>query len=96
MLTSLSHRLRRLVDAALGRAEPGAPVPADVSPVMSKVSLRIVRDGEAPPADRDIAIRVSAGSSVGASAFVAGQGARIYSLDAFRTARPSRRPGAAA
>jgi hypothetical protein len=96
MLTLLSHRIRRLVDAALGRADAGAPAPADISPVMARGSLRIVRAGEAPSADRDIAVRVSTGSSVAASAFVAGQGARLYSLDAFRQARPSRRPGAAA
>lgn len=85
-----------MLDRALGHAEIAGACASDISPVMTKVSLRIVRDGEAPPADRDTAIRAAAGSAVGASAFVAGQGARLYSLDAFRAAKPSRRPGAAA
>ena len=38
-------------------------------------------------ADRDTAV-VRAPAHVGATAFVAGQGARIYSLDAFRTPDP--------
>ncbi len=68
MLTFLSRSIRRLVNTA---PSPGAPS------LLPAPRLRLVSGA----ASRDIPI---AGAAPGASAFVAGQGARIYSLDAFR------------
>jgi hypothetical protein len=100
MLTLLSQKIRRLVDAALGRSEQGssasAPNPsasAATSAAATRPGLRLVRAGEQSPATSDISIRVAAGSSIGAAAFVAGSGARLYSLDAFRKTRHENRPG---
>ena len=104
MLTSLSQQIRQIVSSALGRAAPRA-LPALREPAAMtaasveapRPALRLVRSGEAAPADRDIPIRVAAGSPVGAAAFVAGQGARLYSLDVFRSAhRRGGNPGSPA
>ena len=93
MLTSLSQKIRRMVDTALARAGVEGTIAAAIPPATAatsnakaRPSPRLVRAGETAPADRDIAIRVSVGSSVGASAFVAGEGARLYSLDVYRRA----------
>ena len=103
MLTSLSQQIRRMVNAALGRAasrdlaaaaKRAAIAPASVPATLP--ALRLVRSGDAAASDRDIPIRVAAGSSIGASAFVAGRGARLYSLDVFRSARRGHNPGSPA
>jgi hypothetical protein len=81
MLTFLSRSFRELLDTVRGR-EP-VPRPVHAQP-------RLVRSGP----DRDT--RVAAVLDLaGATAFVAGQGARIYSLDAFRPGRGPRHPRAA-
>jgi hypothetical protein len=81
MLTFLSRLVREWVESMRGPG-PGR-LPAPVPPRLVKAA-----------ADRDTAV---AGVLVlaGATAFVAGQGARIYSLDAFRNGRGPRRPQAA-
>ena len=92
MLTSLSRTFRRIFDTALGRTSSAASSPRAQSPAAASVcdapappALRLVRSGAAPSAERDNSIRVTA--QVGAAAFVAGAGARLYSLDAFRHSR---------
>ena len=100
MLTSLSQKLRRLLNTSLRAPAAAAASPSPIPAVTAAASalptapaLRVVRAGEAAAPSRDISIRVAAGSSVGASVFVAGQGARLYSLDVFRAARQGGRPG---
>jgi hypothetical protein len=95
MLTFMSRSLRRWFDSARGRApEPRLQAPPQLDDFAAELSrlrgawqraqLRLAA-GEA----RDIPI-ASAPAQVGATAFVAGQGARIYSLDVFRTRGPQR------
>jgi len=100
MLTSLSQKIRRILNPSLrtpAAAEVvAAPVPVAIAAASEPAAapgLRLVRDGESTAVRRDISIRVAAGSTVGASVFVAGQGARLYSLDVFRAARQGGRPG---
>ncbi len=71
MLTFLSRSIRRLLNAA-----PDASAPS----LLPAPRLRLVSGGTS----RDILI---AASPPGASTFVAGQGARIYSLEVFRSER---------
>ena len=92
MLTLLSRTLRRFFDTAPARAREASPSPRaecaalPASCAMPRArSLRLVETAEAPRGNRDNSIRVPL---AGASAFVAGAGARIYSLDAFRLERP--------
>jgi hypothetical protein len=68
MLTFLSRSIRRLVTAAPSSVAP---------PLLPAPRLRLVSGA----ASRDIPIAAARPS---ASAFVAGQGARLYSLDVFR------------
>jgi hypothetical protein len=95
MLTFMSRSLRRWLDSARGRApEPRLQAPPQLDDFAAELSrlrgawqraqLRLAA-GEAC----DIPI-ASAPAQVGATAFVAGQGARIYSLDVFRTRGPQR------
>jgi len=58
----------------------GAAVAANQDPAAISAGLRIVRGG-----DSDVAPPRASPASM---PFVAGQGARIYSLDAFRSAPP--------
>jgi len=97
MLTFLSRTFRRLLDTAAGVAPTPAPVdraqwPIPVAACASPPApgLRLVRSSEAASGGSDNSIRVA--EQPGASAFVAGSGARLYSLDAFRTrgTRPTR------
>ena len=71
MLTFLSRSIRRMLN--------GAPAGGEL-PLLPAPRLRLVSGGT--PRDIPIAAR-----SAGASAFVAGQGARLYSLDVFRSER---------
>ena len=96
MLTFLSQSIRRILGAPARHAHLRA-LPAlgefdnDLSNLLvawRRAELHLVPQS----GDRDIA--VAPAPHVGASAFVAGHGARIYSLDAFRTHGP-RRPRAA-
>ena len=96
MLTFLSQSIRRIL------ATPARPAHLRALPALGefnkdlgnllaawkRAELHLVTES----GDRDIA--VAPAPHVGASAFVAGHGARIYSLDAFRTHGP-RRPRAA-
>ena len=78
MLTFLSRSLLELVDAVRGRLPAQPP---------ARVRLHLV------PSTPDHDTAVTAVLKVGAAAtFVAGQGARIYSLDAFRNQRGPRHP----
>jgi len=81
MLTFLSRSFRELLDTVRGRE----PAPRPVGP-----QLRLVRS--APDRDTRVAAVLDL---AGATAFVAGQGARIYSLDVFRPGRGPRGPRAA-
>jgi hypothetical protein len=81
MLTFLSRSFREMLDSVRGR-EP-APPPVRAQP-------RLVQPG----LDRDTHVAAVL-DLAGATAFVAGQGARIYSLDAFRPGRGPRPPRAA-
>jgi len=81
MLTFLSRSLREWLDPRRG----DEPAPPHAPP-----RLRLA--GSAP--DRDTAVAAVL-DPAGAAAFVAGQGARIYSLEAFRRAPGPRRPQAA-
>ncbi len=101
MLTFLSRSFVRLFSTAPRsgatpgvRALPPAPdFPREsrrAPPRTTRAHLRVV-GAEAVP---DTAVAV-APVHVGASAFVAGQGARIYSLDAFRKTSGPSRPHAA-
>jgi hypothetical protein len=95
MLTSLSRSVRQILASAVGRASAAAPasapIPSDAGAPATR-TLRLVRPLEARPDDRDTSIRVAAGASIGASAFVAGAGARLYSLDVFRSERRNGSP----
>ena len=97
MLTFLSQWLGRWFGWAPGRGRapalralpPAADFPADsrrLPPLCSRARLQVATLED----DRDIPVAPVA-THVGATAFVAGQGARIYSLDAFRS-HPPRRP----
>ena len=81
MLTFMSQWLARLGGARL-RALPNNVNEIKLLPSAPRAALRLVTD-------RDTPITVAA-VHVGATAFVAGQGARIYSLDAFRPRHPTR------
>jgi hypothetical protein len=81
MLTFLSRSFRELLDAVRGRERALGPV----HPQLRLVTFALDRDTRVA-AVLDLA---------GATAFVAGQGARIYSLDAFRPGGGPRRPRAA-
>ncbi len=92
MLTLLSRTWRRIVDIAAGRAPAAAPAPIADSlalPAACAVSqapaLRVVGVGESPAANSDTPIRAERDSRK--EVFLAGEGARLYSLDAFRAAR---------
>ena len=94
MLTYVSRSLKGLLDLALGRGTGphlrALPGRAEFYPDLRKLPARPSRGylRLAAPSDHpDIPV---APMQVGASAFVAGQGARIYSLDAFR---PRHGPG---
>lgn len=79
MLTFLSrsiHRLLHLEAAPKLRALPGSGSDFQRLRSPARGDLRVA-------GDRDIAV-----APVGATAFVAGQGARIYSLSAFRPRTP--------
>jgi hypothetical protein len=78
MLTFLSRSFRELLDTVRGRE----PAPRPVRPQLRLVTSALDRDTRVA-AVLDLA---------GATAFVAGQGARIYSLDAFRPGHRPRRP----
>jgi hypothetical protein len=101
MLTFLSRSIGRFLNKALGRAPAqhlrALPSVRDFTkesshPAAPHARLRLRLAGvEHTP---DTAVAVPAGQ-VGASAFVAGQGARIYSLDAFRRSSGPRHPRAA-
>jgi len=80
MLTFLSRSFRELLASARAEAPARRPISRQ---------LRLVNS----PPDRDTAV-ASVLHLGGAATFVAGQGARIYSLDAFRRVAP-RRPRAA-
>jgi len=79
MLTYLSRWIARILRALRGPRLRALPSPAEISH-LTRPRLAAERH------DKPVA--------VGACAFVAGQGARIYSLDAFRPRHP-RRPHAA-
>jgi hypothetical protein len=81
MLTFLSRSFRELLESA--RGGEAARHPAGGQP-------RLVSS----PPDRDNPV-ASVLELAGAATFVAGQGARIYSLDAFRRGLGPRRPQAA-
>lgn len=95
MLTFLSRWWGEKVGeeaAAQLRAQPTLARFAHCSGELRSPALRLVGAAE----DRDISVAAPA-VHVGASAFVAGQGARIYSLDVFRRDRSTpRRPPRAA
>ena len=94
MLTFLSRSFREWFGSAV-RREPAShlhavPQPNDVAADLQRLrgawhraQLRVAQDVEA----RDMPIAMTS-PPVGATAFVAGQGARIYSLDVFRQRRP--------
>lgn len=97
-------RLRLLAGGAAPAANSRNP---DASSVAGPAAvLRLACADGAPVPDRDTAVRALPSAvalpaaapaprfSVAASSFVAGQGARLYSLDAFR-GRPGRTPHAA-
>lgn len=101
MLTFVSRSLRELVGSlAPSRPAPrlrALPRPIDLTADSrrfpappSRAHLRVA----GPEAGRDTGV-AAAPPQVGAVAFVAGQGARIYSLDAFRPRRGPHRPKAA-
>ncbi len=105
MLTSLSRSLRRIFDTAFTKAGHAAAVWAGDSAATAEVcatakapGLRLVPSLDEAVKNRDTAITPGAQeprlahASVGAAAFVAGAGARIYSLEVFRRER-STRPG---
>jgi hypothetical protein len=102
MLTSLSRSLRRIFDAAFAKAGPAAAAWADESVERpmgwqppARPALRLVSARNDSVKDRDTAVAVGAPEprpAAGASAFVAGAGARIYSLEVFRRERAGR-PG---
>ena len=81
MLTFLSRLLKWSRGRRL-RAVPDCGRDFNGLPSAPRVRLTLA-------ADRDTAV-VRAPAHVGATAFVAGQGARIYSLDAFRQPDPHR------
>jgi hypothetical protein len=93
MMTFLSESIRRMLGKSPGRpALRALAAPStfrnDLNALLSawkRAELHLVSAEN----DRDIPV-----APVGASTFVAGQGARIYSLDVFR-ARGPRRPRAA-
>jgi hypothetical protein len=105
MLTFLSRSIRQLLYGT-GR---NAPAPADAphlralpnhhdlqrnqpsTPSARRAVLRLARACE----EHDMRVAPPAAPQVGATAFVAGQGARIYSLDAFRPRRGPHHPQAA-
>jgi hypothetical protein len=96
MLTFLSRSIRRVLDAALRRAPAPALRALPQAPVITtdfRLAARPQLHLRAANDDRDIEIAVPA-VQLGASAFVAGQGARIYSLDVFRR-KPRHDPRAA-
>ena len=94
MLTFLSRSIRRFLNVEPSGATSEPHVRALPAPSQPLIAARVL----ALPAPRpqlrlvtadghhDTAIAPTA-VHVGAAAFVAGQGARIYSLDAFRTPR---------
>lgn len=99
MLTSLSRSIREVLNKL--RARPAAPALHALPPALDLTQklppakqpmLRLVGAAGHP----DISITPPA-PKLGASAFVAGQGARLYSLDAFRKGqrRGPRHPRAA-
>ena len=96
MLTFLSESIRRMLGKTARpthlRAVPHAgEITNDLSNLLAawkRAELHLVTESD----QRDIS--VAPAPQVGASTFVAGQGARIYSLDAFRAHGP-RRPRAA-
>ena len=84
------------VSAELPATQAPSALPRAVTP---QPRLRLVKGGAAPaplPADRDSSIRVSGAPTlpgplaVGAPTFLAGTGARLYSLDAWRREHPPR------
>jgi hypothetical protein len=83
MLTFLSQSIRRFLNSASApsQAAEALALPATVSapPPLPVPALRLISS----PARPDISIAPLAS----ASAFVAGQGARIYSLEVFRRER---------
>jgi hypothetical protein len=83
MLTFLSQSIRRFLNStsAPSRAAQALALPATLSapPLLPAPALRLI--SSAAPPDISIAPLASA------SAFVAGQGARIYSLEVFRRDR---------
>jgi hypothetical protein len=79
MLTVLSRLIRKILRALRGPTLRALP---------SGAEIRHLPRPAVAPAWHDTVV------AVGACAFVAGQGARIYSLDAFRPRSP-RRPQAA-
>jgi hypothetical protein len=92
MLTFLSQSIRRILGTpaphthlrvlpALGEFDNDL---GNLLAAWRRAELHLVPES----ADRDSA--VAPATQVGASAFVAGHGARIYSLDAFRTHGPGR------
>jgi hypothetical protein len=95
MLTFMSRSLRRWLDSARGCAPEfrlhALPQPDDFAAELSRLrgawqraQLRVAE------ADEACDIPIASAPQVGATAFVAGQGARIYSLDVFRTRGPQR------
>ena len=96
MLTFLSESICRMLGKAQRRpALRALPAESDFNSDL-RVLIGAFRRAElrpvSEPEDRDIP--VAPRSQPGASTFVAGQGARIYSLEVFR-ARGPRRPRAA-
>ena len=96
MLTFMSRSLRQWLDSARGRAhEPrlqAVPEPDDFAAELSRLRGAWQR-AQLCVAEADEACDIPiapATAQVGATAFVAGQGARIYSLDVFRTRGPQR------
>ena len=95
MLTFLSRSIRQLVSTSSSR-RPGAGARPQPASVGRAAETSVARAGWAAPAcpasstagavrDRDISIAAPAPRR--SAAFVAGEGARLYSLDAFRQGR---------
>ena len=81
MLTWLSRSIRRILGRLVPAPVASAPQLAGVIPLFGQRTNALAQRVET----RDSAAPVL--FQVGASPFVAGQGARLYSLDVFRNAR---------